>query len=105
MRTHVLIRCLHFPTDVWSRISLNSKRWTSSRRLAINTHAKKLFDCGHVQNIEIGTITTHLWIRADCLSEMKKDIVYKILMLLPNKSYIDMTECGCKAGKEPKASS
>ena len=28
----------------------------------INTHAKKLFDCGHVQCIETGSTTTHLWI-------------------------------------------
>ena len=36
---------------------------------------------------------------------MKKDVIYKIVMSLKNKSYdIDSAKCGCKAGKGPKAS-
>ena len=42
--------------------------------------AKRLYDCGHVQNIEVS------WIRANCLPEMKKD-VYKVSLSLCEKSF------------------
>ena len=72
---------------------------------AMNKKAKSLFNCGHIQNIEVGCTDSCLWLRADCLPEMKKDTVYKILMSLSNKTYdIISAKCGCKAGKGPKAS-
>lgn len=54
---------------------------------AMNKKARSLYDCGHVQNIEVGTSTDAcVWLRADCLPEMKKDIVYKILMSMSEKT-------------------
>ena len=36
---------------------------------------KRLYDCGHVQNIEVGTSISYVWVRADCLLEMKKNVL------------------------------
>ena len=72
---------------------------------SMNIATKRLYDCGHVQCIQVGSSSTHLFIRANCLPEMKKNVQYKIIMSLQNKSCdIDTAECGCKAGKRPKAS-
>ena len=45
-----------------------------------------------------------MWIRVNCLPEMKKDIVYKLVLSLNSKCDIETANCGCKAGKGPKAS-
>ena len=71
----------------------------------INQKARYLFQCGHVQKLEIKSSNSCMYIRADCLPEMKKDTVYKIRMTLNHPSYeIDGAQCECKAGKGPKAS-
>lgn len=72
---------------------------------SVNRSAKYLFDCGHVQNIQVGASTPHTWIKANCLPEMKKDRVYKLLLSLDSTSWDILTaECGCPAGKGPNAS-
>lgn len=72
---------------------------------SINTKAKGLFDCGHVQAIQVSFSSSHLWIRANCCPEMKKDVLYKVVMSLQINGYaIDTAACGCKAGKGPRAS-
>ena len=68
---------------------------------AINANAKKLFDCGHVQNIEVGTHNSLTWVS---LPEMKKNVVYKLVISLNTKYDIEIAKCGCKAGKGPKGS-
>ena len=74
----------------------------------MNQSAENLFLCGHVQRIEVGTGTgasSTIWVRADCLPEMKKDRIYKVILCL-NDQVFDIVEaqCGCPAGKGPTAS-
>lgn len=46
-----------------------------------------------------------LCIRANCLPEIKKDRVYKLVMQLDGQSIeIEGAQCGCPAGRGPKAS-
>ena len=72
---------------------------------SMNKSAKYLFDCGHVQNIQIGQSTGYTLVRANCLPEMKKDRVYKVFLSLEKTSWdIATAECGCPAGKGPNAS-
>ena len=69
--------------------------------------ALSLFCCGHVQKIEVcREITSHsIFIRADCLLEMKKNRVYKIELQLEESSFeISAAQCGCPAGRGPRAS-
>ena len=72
---------------------------------SINKSAKYLFDCGHVQNVQVGNTSSLLYIRANCLPEMRKDHVYRLVMSLQCDS-MDVTTatCGCPAGKGPVAS-
>ena len=72
---------------------------------AINSKAKGLYDCGHIQNIEVSLTAERVWVRSDCIPEMKKNNIYKTIVSLSDVSYeIISAECGCKAGKGPKAS-
>ena len=72
---------------------------------SMNKSAKYLYDCGHIQNIQIGTSTSHMSVKANCLPEMKKDRVYKVLISLDTTSWdIVAAECGCPTGKGPNAS-
>ena len=71
---------------------------------SVNKSAKNLFNCGHVQNIQIGITASHTSVKADCLSEMKKDRIYKILLSLDTSWDIVSAECGCPIGKGPNAS-
>ena len=71
---------------------------------AMNTKAKRLYDCGHIQNIEVSTSGSKVCIRASCLPEMKKDVYKVSLSLCENSFDIETAVCGCKAGKGPKAS-
>ena len=58
-----------------------------------------------MQNIQVEASTPHTWIKANCLPEMKKDRVYKLLLSLDSTSWDILTaKCGCPAGKEPNAS-
>ena len=75
---------------------------TDSR--SINKSACNLYRCGHVQKIEVcyGFKKDKVFFCADCLSEMRKDRVYKIGLRLDSTSYeIDAAECGCPAGRGP----
>lgn len=60
----------------WSRILYQelyvSDRLPAGDFNAMNTKAKRIYDCGHVQNIQVCVYSSFLWIRADCVPEMKK---------------------------------
>ena len=74
---------------------------------SINSSALSLFRCGHVKKIHVCHQITpaNVFIRADCLPEMKKDRVYKTEMELENSSFdIRRAQCGCPAGRGPTAS-
>ena len=74
---------------------------------SINKSGCNLYRCGHVQKIEVchASSSDKVYIRADCLPEMRKDRVYKIILKLDSGSYeIDGAECGCPAGRGPRAS-
>lgn len=67
---------------------------------SMNKSAKHLFDYGHVHNIQIGTSTSCVLLKANCLPEMKKDRIYKVLLSLNTTSWDILTaKCGCPAGK------
>ena len=72
---------------------------------SINKAAKYLYDCGHVQNIEIGYANTTIFLRAKCHPEMQKDRIYNLLMSIDQSSCdIAAASCDCPAGKGPSAS-
>ena len=72
---------------------------------SINSAANNLFEGGHVQNIEIGRSEERIFIRSNCLPEMRKDRVYKVVISLHKDSFDVVTAfCGCPAGKGPTAS-
>ena len=72
--------------------------------IAINSRALNLLRSGHIQHIK--TLSAeYLFIQADCMPEMRKDRMYKLLLCLDlNTSDIVSAECGCPAGKGPCAS-
>ena len=72
---------------------------------SINTSAVNLFRCGHIQMIHVTTDENLLWVKANCLPEMRKDRVYKVIVSLrkPGLEVIS-AQCGCPAGKGPNAS-
>lgn len=72
---------------------------------SIDSAANNLFGGGHVQNIEIGESKHYIYIKCNCLPEIRKDRVYKTLLSLHNSGYDIATACcGCPAGKGPTAS-
>ena len=73
---------------------------------SVNNSAANLFRCGHVQQIQVAHDKSDtLFVRADCLPEMKKDRVYNIKLKLSKRTFdICGATCGCPAGKGPKAS-
>ena len=72
---------------------------------SINSAANNLFEGGHIQNIEIGKSEECIFIRSNCLPEMRKDRVYKVVISLHKDSFDVVTACcGCPAGKGPTAS-
>ena len=69
---------------------------------SISKSAENLFRCGHVQDIEVATLGDTVYIKSNCLPEMRKDRVYCVRMCLSKKSYdIVSAECGCPAGCGP----
>ena len=55
--------------------------------------------------IEVCHESNVLCLHANCLPEMKKDRVYKLVMKLDSRSCeIEKAQCGCPAGRGPKAS-
>ena len=72
---------------------------------SINTAAKHLYDCGHVQNIEVGYTNATIFLRAICHPEMRKDRIYNLQMSIDQNSFdITSASCDCPAGKGPSAS-
>ena len=72
---------------------------------SVNKSAENLFRCGHVQSIQVCTTETHLYVRANCLPEMKKDRVYRVCMALTIDGHdLVHAECGCPAGRGPHGS-
>ena len=72
---------------------------------SINKAAKHLYDCGHVQNVEIGYTNTTIFLRAKCHPEMQKDRICNLLMSIDQNCYdITAASCNCPAGKRPSAS-
>ena len=75
---------------------------------SINKSAKYLYNCGYIQDTEVGYSSTLLHLRATCIPcilEMRKDRVYKVIMTLDCKTCDIITAaCGCPAGKCTTAS-
>ena len=71
---------------------------------AINLSAMNLFQCGHVQQIEVANDEQHVFLRAVCLPEIRKDCMYKLLISMTEGLDILTAECGCPNGKGPTAS-
>ena len=68
-------------------------------------HAINLFKCGHVQSIEVYTVSSAFHLRAICQPEMKKNKLYKLNLVLNfNTLHIMYASCGCPAGKGPNGS-
>ena len=68
-------------------------------------HAINLFKCGHVQSIEVCTVSSAFHLRAICQPEMKKNKLYKLnLVLNSNTLHIMSASCGYPAGKGPNGS-
>ena len=65
----------------------------------------QLFKDGHIQDIYVKLGFKTLIIVATCLPEMRKDRIYKLMMRLEASSGdIQFANCGCIAGRGPKAS-
>ena len=65
----------------------------------------QLFKAGHIQDIYVKPGFKTLIIVATCLPEMRKDRIYKLMMRLEASSGdIQFANCGCIAGRGPKAS-
>ena len=72
---------------------------------SINKSAENLFICGHVQKIQCVKVDKILYVKAQCLLEMRKDRVYLLkLAINSDESEIVYAECGCPAGMGPKGS-
>ena len=77
----------------------------SSDIKSINRAAKHLYDCGHIQNVEVGFNSNALYIQATSIPEMRKDRIYKLIMSLDLKTFdVTAAVCGCPVGKGPSAS-
>ena len=72
---------------------------------SINKSAENLFRCGHVQAIQIATSADLVYLKANCIPEMRKDRLYSMKMIISTNSYdVLNAECGCPAGKGPNCS-
>ena len=72
---------------------------------ALRESSFSMFKAGHVQDIHLKTGYNTIIIVATCLPEMRKDIVYKMMIRLKASSAdIQFANCGCLAGKGPRAS-
>ena len=72
---------------------------------SMNSSAMHLFQCGHVQQIQVAFSQERLFLSANCLPEMKKDRVYKVIISLCKSTWdILSAACGCPGGCGPVAS-
>ena len=54
----------------------------------MNKSALNLFRCGHIQDIRVCyTSQKQLSIKSNCIPEMRKDRVYKLILILDSESY------------------
>ena len=71
----------------------------------INKSAEYLFCCGHIQSIQYCIYMKIMYIKSNCLPEMRKDRIYKVCIGLEiGSSDIAYAACGCPAGKGPRGS-
>ena len=71
----------------------------------MNSSAMNLFQCGHVQQIQVTFSQQRLFLSANCLPEMRKDHVYKVIISLSKTTWdILSAACGCPGGCGPVAS-
>ena len=72
---------------------------------SMNSSAMNLFQCGHVQQIQVTFSQQRLFLSANCLPEMRKDRVYKVIISLSKTTWdILSAACGCPGGCGPVAS-
>ena len=71
---------------------------------SISKSSENLFRCGHVQNIQVSKLDDCVYVKSQCLPEMRKDRVYCVRMRLSKSLDILNAECGCPAGCGPCAS-
>ena len=71
---------------------------------SISKSSENLFRCGHVQNIQVSKLDDSVYVKSQCLLEMRKDQVYCVRMRLSKSLDILNAECGCPAGCGPCAS-
>ena len=65
----------------------------------------QMYKDGHIQKLQVKIGYNTLLVQCDCLPEMRKDRVYKLLIRLHKTTAdIQFAKCGCVAGKGPKAS-
>jgi len=77
----------------------------SSDIKSIYKATKHLYDCGHIQNFEVGSNSNALYIQATCIPEMQKDHIYKLIISLDLKTFdVTAAVCGHPAAKGPSAS-
>ncbi len=86
-----------------TRVALDGKQAMDFKNL--NSHAFPLFKCGHVQSIQIASNINRVYCRCRCLPEMKKNIVYRIeVVLKSSEGDIVEAKCDCPAGTGPHGS-
>ena len=72
---------------------------------SMNKSAEGLFRCGHIQAIQVCSTNEYLFLKANCIPEMRKDRVYHVRMALSKDGYdVSHVECGCPAGIGPHGS-
>ena len=72
----------------------------------MNKSALNLFQCVHIQNIRVSyTSQKQLCIKSNCIPEMRKDQVYKVILTLESDMYnVVGADYGSPAGKGPHVS-
>ena len=66
----------------------------------MNKSAEYLFRCGHIQSTQYSVSNDNVYIKINCLPEMRKDRVYNVCIGLEKSSNdIFYAVCGCPTGK------
>ena len=70
--------------------------------LSINNSGENLFICGHIQAMEVCRTDKCMYMKENCIPEIRKDRVYLLRMAIQCNGYdIEHAECGCSAGRGP----
>ena len=85
-----------------SRIASDGKKANDYKNL--NSRAYALYKAGHIQSIMVLHMNNLYYVKCACLPEMKKDIVYRIELVLDRSGDIMGAGCGCPAGGKPYGS-